>query len=88
MTRLYKATVNVSWMDSDGLRWFTSYGEPRTVDGTPMVQLSTGIFPADGWHADEQAAVREAADKIERIGHKLLRQATNMRINAAAEATT
>lgn len=85
MTRLYKATVNDSWMRSQGLGWFVQFGEPRTVDGTPMVQLSSGIFPATGWHADEQSAVREAADRIERIGHKLIRQAVNMRIEAAKE---
>lgn len=87
MTRLYKATVNDTWMHADGLGWFTQFGEPRTVDGTPMVQLSGGIFPAEGWHADERSAVREAADKIEQIGFKLLRQATDMRAKAMEVAT-
>lgn len=87
MTRLWKATVNDIWMHSEGLGWFTQFGEPRTVDGTPMVQLSSGIFPATGWHPDEQSAVREAADKIEQIAFKLISQAAHMRAKAAKEAT-
>ena len=87
MTRLYRATVNDSWMRPEGLGWFVQFGEPRTVDGTPMVQLFSGIFPASGWHADEQDAVREAADQIEQIGNRLTRQAEDMRAKAAREVS-
>lgn len=87
MTRLWRSTVNDTWMHTEGLGWFIQFGTPRTVDGTPMVQLASGIVAATGWHADEQSAVREAADKIEQIGLKLLRQAADMRAKATEAAT-
>lgn len=85
MTRLYRATVNDTWMSADGLGWYTQFGEPRTVDGTPMVLLPSCIVPADGWHATEQAAVAAAADVIEAHGRKLIRQAESMRAKAVTQ---
>lgn len=87
MTRLWRATVNDTWMSADGLGWYTEIGEPRTVDGTPMVVLPSCIVPADGWHANERAAVADAADRIEAHGRKLIRQAEAMRAKAGSEVT-
>lgn len=83
MTRLYKTTVNDSHMRADGLGYFTQYGEPRTVDGTPMVVLPYGVMvPAAGWHADQRGALLEAAQRIVELGHRLLAQADRLRADA------
>lgn len=87
MTRLWRATVNDSWMGPDGLGWYTQCGQPRTVDGAPMVVLASCIVPAHGWHATELAAVADAADVIEEHGRRLIRQAEAMRAKAGAEVT-
>ena len=82
MTKLYKTTVNDTCLSSNGLGHFTQVGTPRTVDGTPMVQMSHGLFPANGWHATHGDAVLEAAQRIEALGHRLLAQADKMRDEA------
>jgi hypothetical protein len=85
MTKLYKTTVNDTGMRSDGLGFFTQYGEPRTIDGTPMVVLPYGVMvPAEGWHADHGGALLAAAQRIEALGHRLLAQADKLRVEAAA----
>lgn len=86
MTRLYRANVNDSLFSDDGLGWFVQYGTPRTIDGTPMVQLSHGIFPAAGWFAEHHDAVNDAARRIEHLAHRLLDQAAKLRADAAKEA--
>lgn len=84
MTHLFRATVNDSGFHTDGLGWFTQKGDPQTVASTPMVRLSSGVlFPAEGWHSQRSGAIREAADKIESLGHKLLAQAERLRAEAA-----
>lgn len=87
MTRLWRATVNDSWMGPDGLGWYTQFGEARTVDGTPMVVLASCIVPAQGWHANELEAVADAANVIEAHGRRLIRQAEAMRAQAGSEVT-
>jgi hypothetical protein len=83
MTRLYKTTVNDFNIRSDGLGFFTQFGEPRTVDGTPMVQLPHGVLvPAAGWHADQRGALLEAAERVVELGQRLLAQAERMRAEA------
>ena len=86
MTRLYKTSVNDAGMRSDGFGFFTQYGEPRTVDGTPMVQLPHGVLvPAAGWHADERGALLDAAQRVVELGQRLLAQADRMREEAEKE---
>ena len=87
MSKLFKADVSDSWFRADGLSWYVTFGEARTVDGEPMVQLNHGIFPADGWHADRADAVRAAADRIEELGFRLLAQAAQVRAEAGQEVT-
>ena len=87
MSKLFKADVSDSWFRADGLSWYVTFGEARTVDGEPMVQLNHGIFPADGWHADRADAVRAAADRIEELGFRLVRQAAQVRAEAEKEVT-
>jgi hypothetical protein len=83
MTRLYKTSVNDFNVRSDGLGFFTQYGEPRTVDGTPMVQMPHGVLvPAAGWHPDERGALLEAAQRVVELGQRLLAQADRMRAEA------
>jgi hypothetical protein len=83
MTKLYKTTVNDTGMRSTGLGFFTQYGEPRTIDGTPMVVLPHGVMvPAEGWHPDQRGALLEAAQRIVELGHRLLAQADRMRAEA------
>ena len=83
MTKLYKTTVNDSHMRAEGLGFFTQYGEPRTIDGTPMVALPYGVFvPAEGWHADKRGALLDAAQRIVELGHRLLAQADKVREEA------
>lgn len=80
MTKLYKATVNDTWMHSTGIGWWTQFGDAREVDGVSMVQVSYGaLFPSDGWHETEREAVLAAAAKVESIGRRLLEQADQMR---------
>jgi hypothetical protein len=89
MTKLYKTTVNDAGMRSDGLGFFTQYGEPRTVDGTPMVVLPYGVMvPAAGWHADQRGALLEAAQRVVDLGHRLLAQADRMRDEASTQEVT
>lgn len=85
MSKLFKADVSDSWFRADGLSWYVTFGEARTVDGEPMVQLNHGIFPADGWHADRADAVRAVADRIEELGFLLVRQAAQVRAEAEKE---
>ena len=89
MTKLYKTTVNDSHMRADGLGFFTQYGEPRTIDGTPMVVLPYGVMvPAEGWHADHGDALLDAAKRVEELGHRLLAQADRLREDAAKAEVT
>lgn len=89
MTKLYKTTVNDSHMRADGLGFFTQYGEPRTIDGTPMVVLPYGVMvPATGWHADHGDALLDAAKRVEELGHRLLAQADRLREDAAKSEVT
>ena len=86
MTRLYKTTVNDSNIQSDGIGFFTQYGEPRTVDGTPMVLMPYGVLvPAAGWHADRRGALLEAAQRVVELGLRLLAQADKIRAEAEKE---
>jgi hypothetical protein len=85
MTRLYQGQVSDSWFRAEGLGWYVTFGEARSVDGEPMVQLNHGIFPADGWYADKADAVRAAADRIEELGFRLVRQAAQVRAEAESE---
>jgi hypothetical protein len=86
MTKLYKTTVNDTGMRENGLGFFTQYGEPRTVDGTPMVLMSHGVLvPAAGWHADKRGALLEAAQRVVDLGHRLLAQADRLREEAEKE---
>lgn len=87
MSKLFKADVSDSWFRADGLSWYVTFGEARTVDGEPMVQLNHGIFPADGWYAERADAVRAAADRIEELGFRLVRQAAQVRAEAESEVT-
>ena len=86
MTNLYKASVSDHNVGKDGIGYFVQYGQPLTVDGTPMVRLTGGVLvPAQGWHAEHADAVREAAKRIEDLGHRLLAQADTLRAQAAAK---
>ena len=86
MTKLYKTTVNDYYMRPDGLGFFTQYGEPRTIDGTPMVVMQNGVIvPAVGWHADQRGALLDAAQRIVELGHRLLAQADRVREEAEKE---
>jgi len=85
MTNLYKASVSDHNVGKDGIGYFVQYGQPLTIDGTPMVKLTGGVLvPAQGWHATHGAAVLEAAQRIEALGHRLLAQADRLRAEAAA----
>lgn len=70
----------------DGIFVIPSSGETVVVDGVTMVRIHGGtIVSSDGWHATELEARREAADKIELFGRKLLEQAAGMRETPAAK---
>ena len=85
MTNLYKATVSDMGLSKDGLGYYVQHGEPLTVGGDPMVKLAGGVLvPATGWHAEFGDAVREAAQRIQALGHRLLAQADRLRVEAAA----
>jgi len=87
MTALYKATVSDMQFTKDGLGYFVQHGQPDTVRGVPMVLLQHGtMVPAAGWHSEFGAAVREAAGRIEELGHRLLAQAITLRESAQPEA--
>jgi hypothetical protein len=87
MSNLYKSSVSDHNVGKDGLGYFVQHGEPQTVGGAPMVRLAGGVFvPATGWHAEFSDAVREAAQRIEALGHRLLAQADRLRAEAAASA--
>lgn len=85
MSKLFHADVSDSWFRVDGLSWYVTFGEAREVDGQTMVQMNHGIFPADGWYADRADAVRAAADRIEELGFRLVRQAAEVRAEAEKE---
>ena len=85
MTNLYKASVSDHNLGKDGIGYFVQYGHPQTVGGDPMVKLTGGVLvPATGWHAEYGDAVREAAQRIEALGHRLLAQADRLRVEAEA----
>ena len=86
MSKLFKPEVNDSWIRPDGLGWWVAFGEARTVDGNPHVQMRQAILPAEGWHDNRADAVRAAADRIEQLGHRLLDQAARVRAEADAPA--
>ena len=87
MTNLYKSSVSDHGFNKEGLSYFVQHGQPLTVGGDPMVKLSGGVLvPATGWHAEFGDAVREAAQRIEALGHRLLAQADKLRVEAAASA--
>lgn len=90
MSMLYQAHVTGDYQfRHEGLPYYVQHGEPQTVSGTPMVRLSHGVLvPAEGWHADRAAAVREAADRIESLGRRLLDQAERLRADADKVVTT
>lgn len=85
MTQLYKGYTAEAFGES-GISYWVQAGEPRTVDGTPMVMLGRTLVPADGWHAERSDAVLEVARSIEQLGHRLLAQADKLRADAAKEA--
>ena len=86
MTNLYKASVSDHQFSQHGIGYFVQYGQPLTVDGTPMVKLSGGVLvPAAGWHAEHSDAVLEAAQRVEALGHRLLAQADRLRAEAAVK---
>jgi hypothetical protein len=85
MTNLYKASVGDHSFTKEGVGYFVQYGQPLTVGGEPMVKLlGCVLVPAAGWHAEHSDAVREAAKRIEDLGHRLLAQADKLRVEAAA----
>lgn len=82
--KLYKIQVGSS-VYGGGISTVPLTGTARTIDGTPMVQLSQGaIVPAVGWHATEAEAKAAAADEIELVGRGLFHQAKQLK--DAAEA--
>ena len=86
MTNLYKASVSDHQFSQHGIGYFVQYGQPLTIDGTPMVKLTGGVLvPAKGWHAEHGDAVLEAAQRIEALGHRLLAQADRLRAEAAVK---
>lgn len=85
MTQLYKGYTAEAFGEA-GISFWVQAGEPRTVDGTPMVMLGHSIVPAQGWHTDKAAAVLEVAARIESLGHRLLAQADKLRADAAKES--
>lgn len=86
MTNLYKASVSDHNVGKDGIGYFVQYGQPMTIDGTPMVKLSGGVLvPAKGWHSEHSDAVLEAAQRVEALGHRLLAQADRLRAEAAVK---
>ena len=83
MTALYKATVSDGQFSKEGLGYFVQHGQPLTVREAPMVLLQHGtMVPAAGWHSEFGDAVREAAQRIEELGHRLLAQASTLRESA------
>ena len=86
MSNLYKATISDNQFSEHGIGYFVQRGEPDTVRGTPMVKLHHGVLvPARGWHAEYGAAVLEAAQRIEALGHRLLAQADRLRAEVATK---
>lgn len=84
MSTLYKATINER-LERDGVHVWVDEGRPFTVDGTPMVRMSSVIVPAEGWHASKSAALISAAERIEEMAQKLILQAGRVRVDAAKE---
>lgn len=86
MTNLYKSSVSDHHFSQHGIGYFVQYGQPMTIDGTPMVKLSGGVLvPAKGWHSEHSDAVLEAAQRVEALGHRLLAQADRLRAEAAVK---
>ena len=86
MSNLYKASVNDHQITKDGIGYFVQHGSPQTVGGDPMVKLHHGVLvQAAGWHSEYGAAVLEAAQRIEALGHRLLAQADRLRAEAAVK---
>lgn len=77
--KLFKIQIGSSvW--GGGVGTVALEGTPRTIDGTPMVQLAHGaIVPADGWFPTEAEAKAKAADEIELIGRSLFHQAKQLK---------
>jgi hypothetical protein len=87
MSNLYRSSVSDHGFTQEGLSYFVQHGQPHTVGGDPMVRLTGGVLvPAKGWHSEFSDAVREAAQRIEALGHRLLAQADRLRVEAAAAA--
>lgn len=84
MTYLYRAEC-YERINEDGVGVYVQVGEPLTIDGTPMVRLSSGgyIAPAKGWHASKAAAMADAAGTVEQWSKLLADQAARMRQEAA-----
>jgi hypothetical protein len=84
MTYLYKAEP-YERIGEDGISVYVQVGEPLTIDGSPMVRLSSGgyIAPAAGWHPTKAAAMADAAGTVEKWAKLLADQAARMRQEAA-----
>ena len=83
--RLYKTTVGDSNFTHLGLGWFTQFGTPRTVDGTPMVAIHGVLVPAKDWFSSEADSMRAAAARLDELGNRLFAQADRMRGEATAK---
>lgn len=84
MATLHRIFISDSAIDEvDGITTFDCDGEEVLVAGVRYVQTATGsLIPAVGYHADRQAAVLDAADRIERLGMLLVSQSARMRSDA------
>lgn len=82
-SEVFRYDVYDSTIRCDGLMTYVNKGVPVLVNGDPMVQLSHGtIVDSEGWHADLGSAKREAAEKIEQLGKRLMEQAARLREEA------
>lgn len=88
MTQLHRVQVADSGFTQAGVHYYVEHGTPMTVAGTPMVAIYGLLMPAAGWHAHESDAQREAADRIEALGRRLLTQAEALRTEAARQEAT
>lgn len=79
MTNLYRAEVTER-VGKDGCGIWWQVGTPVTVDGTPMVRLTSGIcVPAVGWSATVNEAANKAADELDRLRSALESQGEQLR---------
>ncbi|MFO0453544.1 MAG: hypothetical protein ACK52I_33635 [Pseudomonadota bacterium] len=63
----------------------TTVGDALAVEGEPMVRLAHGSIVRDvGFHTTLADASRDAAGRIEALGHRLLAQAERLRAEAAS----